>query len=175
MFHINVDTNPRISPSTIIGTTKSCSFGQASNINDVIDFHTNDEQVPTKEAKSKDQANSLKHDTQLETNTFSVTDETKNNKKDNIQQEDISKRNHLLEGKSGINNKSLISNNITAAKTGNDSKLVGRRKDSKRIFIVGDKIIKHLNRYVIYGKTGNCNVYVRPSHGAKVKCMVVHI
>ena len=35
--------------------------------------------------------------------------------------------------------------------------------------------IKHLNGYVIGGKTGNCNVYVRPSHGAKVRCMVVHI
>ena len=75
MFHINVDTNPRISPSTILGTTKSCSFGQVSNSDDVIDFHTNDEQVPTKDAKLKDQANPLKHDIQSETNTFSVTDE----------------------------------------------------------------------------------------------------
>ena len=25
------------------------------------------------------------------------------------------------------------------------------------------------------GKTGNCNVYVRPSHGEKVRCMVDHV
>ena len=52
---------------------------------------------------------------------------------------------------------------------------VGKRKDNKRVFIVGDSIIKHLNGYVIGGKTGNCNVYVTPSHGAKVKCIVDHV
>ena len=100
-----VETNPCISPSKIIGTTEFCSSGQVSNKDDVIDFHVNYEQVPTKDAKSKDQANSLKHDVQPETNTFSVTDETKNNKKVNIQQEHISKKNHLQDGKSGINSK----------------------------------------------------------------------
>ena len=29
--------------------------------------------------------------------------------------------------------------------------------------------------YVIGGKTGNCNVYVRPSHRAKISCMVDHV
>ena len=57
-----VETNPCISPSKIIGTTEFCSSGQVSNKDDVIDFHVNYEQVPTKDAKSKDQANSLKHD-----------------------------------------------------------------------------------------------------------------
>ena len=33
----------------------------------------------------------------------------------------------------------------------------------------------YLFRYVIGGKAGNCNVYVRPSHGAKVRCMVDHV
>ena len=69
----------------------------------------------------------------------------------------------------------MISNDITAAKTCNDSQSVGKRKDNKRVFIVDDSIIKHLNGYVIGGKTGNCNVYVRPSNGAKVRCMVDHI
>ena len=107
-------------------------------------------------------------------NTFSVTDETKNNAKVSVQQEDISKKNHLQDGKSGTNRKSLISNDITA-KTCNDSQSVGKRKDNKRVFIVGDSIIKHLNGYVIGSKTGKCNVYVRPSHGAKIRCMVDHI
>ena len=36
-----------------------------------------------------------------------------NNKKVNIQQEDISKKNHQQDGKNGINNKCLISNDTT--------------------------------------------------------------
>ena len=117
----NVKTNPRISPSKIIGDIEFCSSGQVSNSDGVIDFHINYQQIPMKDAKSKDQANSLKHDVPSGTNTFSVTDETKNNTKVNIQQEDIFKNNHLKDGKSGINRKSLISNDITVAKTCNGS------------------------------------------------------
>ena len=50
------------------------------------------------------------------TNTFFVTDETKNNTKVNFQKEAMSKKNHLQDGKSGINRKSLISSDIAAAK-----------------------------------------------------------
>ena len=75
----NVETNPLINPSKIIGATGFCSSGQVSNSDEVIDFHINYEQIPTKDAKSKDQANSLNHDVLSEINTFSVTDETKNN------------------------------------------------------------------------------------------------
>ena len=66
-------------------------------------------------------------------------------------------------------------NDITAAETCNDSQSVGKRKDNKRLSIVGDSIIKHLNGYVIGSKTGNCNVYVRPYHGARVRCIVDHV
>ena len=161
----NVETNPRISPSKII---EFCLSGQASNSGDVTDFHINYEQIATKDAKAK-------HEVPSETNTLTVTDETKNNTKVNIQQEDISKKNDPQDGKRGINWKSLSSNDIAAAKTCIDSQSVGKRKDNKRVFIVGDSIIKHLNRYVIGGKAGNCNVYVRPSHGAKVRCMLDHV
>ena len=41
MLHENVETNPRISPSKIIGATEFCSSGQVSNSDDVIDFHIN--------------------------------------------------------------------------------------------------------------------------------------
>ena len=174
-YKINIETNPRISPCKIIGAIKFCSSGQVSNSDDVIEFHINYPQIPTKEAKSKNQFNSSKYDVPSGTNIFSVTDETKSNTKANVQQEDISKKNHLQDGKSGINRKSLISNDVTAANTCNYSKSVGKRKDNKRVFIVGDSIIKHLNGYVIGGKTGNCNVCVRPFHGAKVRCMVDHI
>ena len=146
----NDETNPCISPSKIVRATEFCSSGQVSNNDDVTDFHINYEQILTKDAKSK-------HDVPpSETNTFSVTDETKNNTKVNIQQEDISQKNHLQDGKRIINRKSLSSIDIT---------------DNKRVFIVGDSIIKHLNGHLIGGKIRNGNVYVRPSHGAKVRCM----
>ena len=48
---------------------------------------------------------------------------------------------------------------------------MGKRKDNKRVFIGRDSIIKHLNGHLIGGKTRNGNVYVTPSHGAKVRCM----
>ena len=69
----------------------------------------------------------------------------------------------------------MIFSDITAAKTCNDSQLVEKRKVNKRVFIAGDIIINHLNVYEIGGKTGNCNVYVRPAHGAKILCMVDHV
>ena len=107
---------------------------------------------------------------------YLVTDETKNNnKKVNIQQEDISKNNHVQDGRCGINNKSLISNDTTAARTCNNSQSVRSKKYNKRVFIVDDSIIKLLNGYVIGGKTGKCNVYVRTFHSAKVSCMVDQI
>ena len=79
-----------------------------------------------------------------------VTDVAKNDKKDKIQQEDISKKNRLKDGKSSTNSKSLISNDITAAKTCNDSQSVGKRKDNKQVFIVGDSVIKHLKEVPTY-------------------------
>ena len=48
-FHVpykNVKTNPRISPSKIICATEFCSSGD-----DVVDFHINYEQIPSKDAK----------------------------------------------------------------------------------------------------------------------------
>ena len=112
--YINVET------SKIIGATEFCSSVQVSNSDGVIDFRMNYEQIPTKDAKSK-------HDVPSESNTFSVTDEAKINTKVNIQREDISQKNHLEDGKRGINRKSLSSNDITPAKTCNDSQSVGKR------------------------------------------------
>ena len=80
----------------------------------------------------------------------------------NIQQEDISKENHLQDGENGIFD---IQRYCSSKKM----------KDNKRVFIVVEGIIKRLNGYVIDGKTGNCDVYVRQSNGAKVRCIVNHI
>ena len=52
---------------------------------------------------------------------------------------------------------------------------VEKTSDEKRIFIVGDSIIKNVNGYEVSGKTNHCRVYIRPSLGAKVRCMEDHI
>ena len=68
----NFETNPRISPRKIIRATEFCPSCYVSDRDDVIDFHMNYEQVPTADAKSKDQTNSLKHDEQSETLSLSL-------------------------------------------------------------------------------------------------------
>ena len=50
-----------------------------------------------------------------------------------------------------------------------------KTSDEKRIFIVGDSIIKNVNGYEVSGKTDHCRVYIRPCLGAKVRCMEDHI
>ena len=45
----------------------------------------------------------------------------------------------------------------------------------KRMFIVGDSIIKNVNGCEVSGKTDHCRVYIQPSLGAKVRCMEDHI
>ena len=48
-------------------------------------------------------------------------------------------------------------------------------KVNKRVFIAGNIIINRFNGYEIGGKTGNCYVYIRPAHGAKILSMVDHV
>ena len=50
-----------------------------------------------------------------------------------------------------------------------------KTSDEKRIFILGDSIIKNVNGYEISGKTDHSRVYIRPSLSAKVRCMEDHI
>ena len=45
----------------------------------------------------------------------------------------------------------------------------------KRVFIVGDSIIEHINGYEISGKLENCKVFVRPCHGATIRCLEDHV
>ena len=45
----------------------------------------------------------------------------------------------------------------------------------KRVFIVGDSIIKHINCYEISGKLENREVFVRPCHGATIRCLEDHV
>ena len=45
----------------------------------------------------------------------------------------------------------------------------------KRVFIVGDSIINHINGYEISGKLQNCKVFVRPCHGATIRCLEDHV
>ena len=41
----------------------------------------------------------------------------------------------------------------------------------KRVFILGESILKHVNGYEITKKLDNCKVYVKSFSGAKIKCM----
>ena len=50
-----------------------------------------------------------------------------------------------------------------------------KKSDEKGVFIVGDSITKNVNGYDVSGKTEQCRVYIRPSLGAKVRCMEDHI
>ena len=50
-----------------------------------------------------------------------------------------------------------------------------KKSDEKRVFIVGDSYIKNVNGYDVSGNTEQCRVYIRPSLGAKVRCMEDHI
>lgn len=78
----NIETNLRNSPREITGSKEFDSSDQFPNRHGLIDFHINYE--PTKDVTSKDQAISLKHYVQVKSNTFTVTDKTKSNKKVNI-------------------------------------------------------------------------------------------
>ena len=47
----------------------------------------------------------------------------------------------------------------------------------KRVFIAGDNIIKHRTGYEMVnwlGKLENCKVFVRPCHGATIRCLSDH-
>ena len=58
--------------------------------------------------------------------------------------------------------------------TGNKTefkKLSQKSRKEKRVFILGDSILKHVNGYEITKKLDNCKVYVKSFSGAKIKCM----
>ena len=42
---------------------------------------------------------------------------------------------------------------------------------NKRVFILGDNIVKHINGYGIFRQIENCRVYVKGFPGAKTECM----
>ena len=52
---------------------------------------------------------------------------------------------------------------------------VRKPSSTKRVYIVGDSIVKHVNGYDISRKTKNSKVFARPSHGATVICMTDHV
>ena len=47
--------------------------------------------------------------------------------------------------------------------------------EEKRVFIVGDSIIKHINGYETSGKLENCKVFVKPCHGATIIYLEDHV
>ena len=71
--------------------------------------------------------------------------------------------------------KNILAKKEEINKNNDGLKPAGKTSDEKRIFIVGDSIIKNVNGYEVSGKTDHCRVYIRPSFGAKVRCMEDHI
>ena len=50
-----------------------------------------------------------------------------------------------------------------------------KTSSAKRVYIVGDSIVKHVNGYDISRKTENSKVFARPSYSATVRCMTDHV
>ena len=48
------------------------------------------------------------------------------------------------------------------------SKVNSPKQNTKRVYILGDSIIKHVNGYTISSSLGNCKVYVKDFPGARV-------
>ena len=44
-------------------------------------------------------------------------------------------------------------------------------KIKKKVFILGDSIVKHINSYDISRQIENCRIYVKGFPGAKTECM----
>ena len=45
----------------------------------------------------------------------------------------------------------------------------------KCVFIVGDSMIKQINGHKISEKLENCKIFVRPCHGATIRCLEDHV
>ena len=63
---------------------------------------------------------------------------------------------------------------IKEKETGNKTELkesLQKNGKKKRVFILGDSILKHINGYEITKKLDNCKVYVKSFSGGKIKCM----
>ena len=73
--------------------------------------------------------------------------------------------NRLSKNDNDAVNKEIQNNEIT------DKGLSGE----KRVFIVGDSIIKLINGYEISGKLESCKVFVRSCHGAAIRCLEDHV
>ena len=53
--------------------------------------------------------------------------------------------------------------------------LLSKARISSSVYIVGNSIVKHVNRYDILRKAENSKAFVHPSHGVTVRCMTNHV
>ena len=67
----------------------------------------------------------------------------------------------------------ILSKDVNSVK--NNERTEKEPSGQKRVFILGDSIINHLNGYEILGKLENCKVFVRLCHGATIKCLEDHL
>ena len=75
---------------------------------------------------------------------------------------------------SGNENNYAINSNNKEKETGSKTEFKESSQKNgkeKRVFILGDSILKHVNGFEITKKLDNCKVYVKSFSGAKIKCM----
>ena len=91
------------------------------------------------------------------------------NQRDRIRQNKVDKEVDSQVNRLSKNNKDAVKKQIQSIRTG---KALSKEK---RLFILGDSVIKHINGYEISGKLENCEVFVRPCHGTTIRCLKDHI
>ena len=69
------------------------------------------------------------------------------------------------------NNTDCNTSNANNAKSPNVRESRKTPENKKRVFILGDSIVKHINSYDISRQIENCRVYVKGFPGAKTECM----
>ena len=92
--------------------------------------------------------------------------------------DNISNNNNKTNNSNNNINNNNIQNIETTKKNGTEdnkdkekSRVNNPIQNTKRVYILGDSIIKHVKGYTISSSLDNCKVYVKDFPGARVRCM----
>ena len=103
------------------------------------------------------------------------------NQRDRIRQNKVDKEVDSQVNRLSKNNKDAVKKQIQSIDINSVEKKMNNERTGKalskekRLFILGDSVIKHINGYEISGKLENCEVFVRPCHGTTIRCLKDHI
>ena len=170
---ITLNSRPNLPSTQILSEPPTNTYPNLNNDKkskgSLIDFEVNDRHIVQKDenqrnliqlSDSDEESDSISNDEQSKAENVPLNDVTiarnenkmnENERKQNLaKKEETNKNNDILEP-------------------------TKKASDEKRVYIVGDSIIKNVNGYDVSGKADQCRVYIRPSLGAKVRCMEDHI